>query len=59
MIMSKSHSHIAREGCPLNPVVNWLDERDFLKRERGGEFSCASPKRREKLVIPAHVEGLE
>ena len=59
MVMSKSHSHIAREGCPLNPVVNWLDERDFLKRERGGEFSCASPKRREKLVIPAHVEGLE
>ena len=59
MVMSKSHSQRVCEGCPLNPAVNWLDERDFLKRLRGGGFSCACPKWDEKLVIPVHGEGLK
>ena len=38
MVMSKSRCQRVCEGCPLNPAVNWLDERDFLKRLRRGVF---------------------
>ena len=59
MVMSRNHSQRVCQGCPLNPAVNWLDERAFLKRLPEGGFSCACPKRDGKLVIPAHGEGLK
>ena len=45
--------------CPINPPVNWLKEREFLRRASNGYFSLALPEEGMKLFIPANGSGLK
>ena len=50
---------VCLSDCPVNPPVNWIKEREVLRRTSNGSFSLALPKEGMKLFIPAHGSGLK
>ena len=50
---------VCPSDCPTNPPVNWLKEREILRRASDGFFSLALPEEGMKLLIPAHGSGLK
>jgi hypothetical protein len=56
-VMSASHSDTPCTGCSVEAQGNWLEQEEFLLRERGG-FSCALPRKGERAIVPAYENGL-
>jgi hypothetical protein len=47
----------ACSNCPSEVEAQWLEQEIFLQKAQGG-FSCSLPQKGQKLVIPAHENGL-
>lgn len=57
-VMAESASQPSCPTCPSSTEALWLSQEIFLGRAQGGGFSCSLPQTGQKLVVPAHQNGL-
>ncbi|KAH8674496.1 hypothetical protein BGZ60DRAFT_556814 [Tricladium varicosporioides] len=57
-VMADSQNLASCLNCPKDAEACWLEQEIFLGRAQRGGFSCSLPRSGQKLVVPAHQNGL-